>query len=221
MSAIFRATLLMLCVSIYAGAQNKSLALYVSEPEGLELSAVQSAQKELQRLLAPTQIDLVWKDLGTRKSGEQFDQVVVVSFDGSCSKTGLVATLPPHSQISLADSSVSDGAVLPFFRVDCGLLVQMLGPSLRTMLSQERAAAMGRALGRVMAHEIYHIVAETTEHQQTGVAKASFSLQDLIGDTFEFDARGVAQMRPLLPLLARSPTTPATPAAESEELLER
>lgn len=224
MSAIVRAALLAICLSLYAGAQNRSLALYAGEARGLDASAVRSAQRELQRLLVPTGMDMVWKDLEARKSGEQFDRVVVISFDGSCSDATAPISLrkSQDSQISLADSSVSNGNVLPFFRVDCGDLVQMLASSLRPMSAPQRNAAFGRALGRVMAHEIYHIVGETTAHQSRGVAKASFSVQDLIGDAFDFDIGSVAQMRLPLPLLARSVAVPsATSAADPEELLER
>jgi hypothetical protein len=225
MLAITRAALLMICVSLYAGAHNRSLALYAGESNGLDASAAQAAQQELQRLLTPTGIDMVWRTPEARKSGEQFDRVVVISFDGLCSEAGANAAVPLKkpldSQISLADSSVSNGSVLPFFRVDCGYLVQMLATALRPMTAEHRSAAIGRALARVMAHEIYHIVGETTAHQARGVAKESFSVQDLIGETFDFDMGSVAQMRPL-PLLARSVEAPATTsAADSEELLER
>ncbi len=211
MSAILRAALLTVCISLYAGAQNRSLALYAGEAHGLDPAALRSARQELQRLLSPTNIDLLWKDLTSRKSGEQFDHVVVVTFGGVCSEAGPALS----AEVSLGDSSVSEGAVLPFFRVDCEYLSRMLTPSLRSMTSQQRSVAFGRALARVMAHEIYHIVGETTEHQSKGVAKASFSLQDLTAESFDFDSGS-------LPLLAHSRSAPtATSAVESEELLER
>jgi hypothetical protein len=224
MSAIKRAALLMLWVSLYAGAQNRSLGLYAGEANGLDSSAVQAAQKELHRLLDPTGIDMVWRDLEVRKAGEQFDRVAVISFDGLCSDAAQATPVRRSidSNISLADSSVSNGSVLPFFRVDCAYLAHMLAPSLRSLSAQRRNAIFGRALGRVMAHEIYHIVGETTAHQTSGVAKESFSVQDLIGDSFDFDRGSVAQMRPTMPLLARSMTDPdATSLTEPEDVLER
>jgi hypothetical protein len=206
MLAITRAALLMLSLSAYAGAQSRSLAVYAGGDSRLDASAIQSAQKELQRLLNPTAVHIVWRDLNARKSGEQFDRVVVLSFDGSCSEAAAVIPLRhfPDSRVSLADSSVSNGKVLPFFRVDCRSLGRMLAPSLRSMSARQRNAALGRALGRVIAHEIYHIVGETTAHQAEGVAKPSFSVRDLIGDAFDFDMGSLAQMRSPLPLIAVS-----------------
>jgi hypothetical protein len=211
MLVIARATLLMVCLAVYAGAQNRSLALYAGEANGLSTVALQSTQRELDRILGPTGLDMVWKDLELRRSNEQFDEVVVMTFEGSCSDTGI----PANQKVVLADSSVSNGRVLPFIRVDCGYLASMLASTLRPMTLRERDVAFGRALGRVIAHEIYHISGQTTEHQERGVAKASFSVHDLTAAAFEFDNGGVAQMRP------------ATPASilpafeEAEEALER
>ena len=39
------------------------------------------------------------------------------------------------------------------------------------------SSVLGRALARVIAHEIDHIVAGTPDHQETGLAKAIFSLE--------------------------------------------
>jgi hypothetical protein len=141
---------------------------------------------ELQRLLGPAELHVVWKNLAERKGGEDFELVVVSSFEGSCSSEDAAAI--PVSKGSLADTSISDGHILPFFRVDCARIVRMLGPHIN-------AAVLGRALARVIAHEIYHIVARTKDHQQTGVAKAIFSARDLKASRFELDAWSVARMR--------------------------
>lgn len=41
-------------------------------------------------------------------------------------------------------------------------------------------ALLGRALGRVVAHEIYHALARSRYHGQRGVAKRSLTAEDLI-----------------------------------------
>jgi hypothetical protein len=215
MSAIARAALLTICVSLYAGAQSRTLALYAGQAHGLDASATQSAQRELQRLLAPAGIELLWKNLENRKPGEQFDHVVVVSFDRSCSAPAIANTSKtPNAEVALADSSVSDGRVLPFIRVDCAYLAEMLDPALRVMSAAQRNAAIGRALGRVVAHEIYHVIGGTTEHQARGVAKAAFSVRDLMAETFDFDNSSLGQMRP-------APTLSSSSVSASEEFLGR
>ena len=196
MSCTLRALLLVVCLSFCANAQTRSLALYSGPARGLDPKASLFMHSELQELLSPVGIDVVWKTLAARKSGENFELVAVVTFDGACE--GTKAAPIPVAAV-LADTSIADGHVLPFFRIDCVRLLGMLGPNVKPEV-------LGRALGRLAAHEIYHIVAQTTEHQETGIAKATFSIRDLTAARLELDAWSVALMRP--PSIARA-TDPA------------
>jgi hypothetical protein len=175
------------CLSICAHAQTRTLALYTDLPRNLDSASSAVMQEELQRLLAPAGIDLVWRRMAERKTGENFDLVAVTSFVGSCvaDKPASAAT----STVSLADTSISDGHILPFFRIDCARITTMLG-------SQVEPATLGRAIARVAAHEIYHIVAQTVGHQERGVAKAVFSVRDLTSARFDLDIWSIERMRP-------------------------
>ena len=186
-----RAMALVLFVSVCAHSQARTLGLYSNTPQGLDAEADAAMRSEVQRLLAPADINVVWKDSGSRNAAEDFELVVVASLQGSCS-----AVPPPLVSMSaaLADTSISDGHILPFFRVDCARVTQMLG-------ARVEPAVLGRALARVMAHEIYHIVARTTHHHDTGVAKAVFSVRDLTTPRFEFDPWSLDRMQP--PAFAR------------------
>jgi hypothetical protein len=186
MSWTLRALLLVLCVSFCADAQTRTLALYAEPAQGLDGESSRIMRAELQRLLAPAGLEVVWKSLTKRKSDESFDFIAVSSFEGSCSADAA----PVSTNNALGDTSISNGHILPFFHVDCPHLIRMLG-------SQVEPAVLGRALGRVIAHEIYHIVAQTTDHQDSGVAKAVFSLRDLTSSRFDLDAWSLSRMRPV------------------------
>ncbi len=181
-----RAMALVVFVSVCAYPQTRTLALYAGPAAGLDSDTVSVMQAEVERLIAPAGLNLVWKNTQGRRSGENFDLLAVASFDGVCASA---PNVPAPSNVSLADTSISDGRVLPFFHVDCSRLTQMLGP-------HANSSMIGRALGRVIAHEIYHIVAQTKDHHDTGVAKAAFSFRDLTNPRFEFDEWSLDRMRP-------------------------
>jgi len=204
MSWTLRALFVLLGFSFCAQAQTRTLALYAEAPRDLDVMARSLMRAELQRLLEPAGIEVVWKGMADRQAGETFDLVAVTSFTGSCSVDKPV--LATQASVSLADTSISDGRVLPFFRIDCPKIIGMLG-------SQTESSFVGRALARVAAHEIYHIVAQTAEHQERGVAKASFSVRDLTSDRFELDAWSLNRMR-----LKSTIAEVAAPAAESSDL---
>ena len=204
MSLAARAMLLILAVSFCAGAQTRTLAVYSGPASGLDAESNVALQLEVQRLLAPAGIEVLWKNLTNRKTGEDFDLVVVSSFLGSCSVLELPSVKPDIAGLntSLAETSISNGRILPFLRVDCGRLIQVLSSQLEPLSLRSRQAMLGRALGRVIGHEIYHIVAQTAEHHDTGVTKASLSARDLTTSRFDFDPWSVARLRP--PSIVRS-----------------
>ena len=190
-----RALLLVLIISVWGETQTRTLAVYAGSTPGLDSESKSAIRAEVQRLLAPAGFAVVWKDAAERNRGEDFEHVAVASFEGSCSASAPALTT---AAAILADTSITDGRILPFFRVDCTRVIQMLGP-------HPESPVVGRALGRVIAHEIYHIVAHTAEHHDRGVAKAVFSIRDLTNPQFEFDAWSISRMQP--PSIAGGPET--------------
>jgi hypothetical protein len=58
-----------------------------------------------------------------------------------------------------------------------------------------REGAFGRAVGRVLAHEIYHIFANTVRHGSAGVGKAAYTVRELLCDCFQFEERESQALR--------------------------
>jgi hypothetical protein len=195
MAMAFRAALLTICISICAHAQMRTLALYPGPVRGLDEESRLALEIELRRLLAPAGLELIWKKPAERNGGQDFDFVAVASFEGMCSAAEFPTNITA-AVASLADTSIVGGRVLPFFNVDCGRLLTMLRPELEPLQPRLRQTVLGRALARVIAHEIYHIIGQTTDHQDRGVAKPAFSVRDLVGPRFEFDLWSLSRMKP-------------------------
>jgi len=51
-------------------------------------------------------------------------------------------------------------------------------------------------MARLLAHELYHILAQTDDHTMVGIAKARFSTADLLADHFDFEASALERLRP-------------------------
>jgi hypothetical protein len=76
--------------------------------------------------------------------------------------------------------------VLPFGDIDCAALNSFLGPSLWKDTDQVREFVYARAVARLMAHELYHVIAQTHDHARSGVAEPAFTVAELLSDHFEF-----------------------------------
>jgi hypothetical protein len=50
-------------------------------------------------------------------------------------------------------------------------------------------------MARVAAHELYHVMMGSRVHGHDGVAKASFSVADLLDDGFDFDRTALILLR--------------------------
>jgi hypothetical protein len=86
------------------------------------------------------------------------------------------------------------------------------------VLSKDAAAQRdfyyGRALARVIAHELYHIVMRTTDHSRNGVSRSCFSTADLVTERFVFEDAVLAQLR------ARPQSSPVA-VADSDDATDR
>lgn len=71
----------------------------------------------------------------------------------------------------------------------------MLASRLEPLSLPLRRVVFGRALARLIAHEIYYVLAQTTGHPDSGVAKPWFSLNDLTIGRFDFNVWTLAHMR--------------------------
>ena len=100
------------------------------------------------------------------------------------------------SALTNTPSAVADGRVLPFSWVDCSALNRFLGPAISSQTAQDQAYIYGRSMARLLAHEFYHVLAQTGDHTQAGICKASFSRADLLADHFDFDDLALERLHP-------------------------
>jgi hypothetical protein len=149
-------------------------------------AAVDLMKTEVNQLLQPAGVDLNWKLAGENRGDQPFASLVVLKFKGSCKAEGWTV---PQSDFGTAGEShtlaatiVTHGRVMPYSEVQCDQIRQALAYLPRGADQKERQRALGLALGRVVAHELYHMLARTTAHAGHGLAKATQSLQDLVSE---------------------------------------
>jgi hypothetical protein len=197
MSAILSAVATILCLALSVEAQSYHLGIYDASTRRIDSAAAHEVRQEIQRLLTPAGIEVGWQDAQRSNSTVVFHKLAIASFDGECAVNELPSTgsISPQKN-KLADTVLGkEGRVRPFFDVDCNRLILALRPLLDRVNVPMRNIILGRAIARVMAHEVYHIVAQTTDHAEVGVAKESLSREDLIAEHFDFSQPSLDRMR--------------------------
>jgi hypothetical protein len=163
--------------------KSRSVGIFMEFESAPGEESVRTMEEEVSGLLKPSGVSLDWRMVKDNRGSQPFAGLVVLRFKGACkvqhgdSAQAFSAALEEES---LGSTKVDHGRVLPYSEVECDRVrkaLAYLGPGVG---QKERQHALGVALGNVVAHELYHILASTTAHTQKGIAKASHSLQDLV-----------------------------------------
>lgn len=131
---------------------------------------------------------------------EQFAGLVLFEMKGSCSMDALPANALRVNTRSaeravLAMAYSADGAILPFGVVECDQVRKSLQRIVGRAAPQSDQAAFGSALGLVIAHEIYHMLAHSSQHTRHGVTKESLSPRELVEGTLSLPDSARLAMR--------------------------
>ncbi len=177
------ASLFLLCAAAH-GAEAARTRVYFKF-EGLSSTPVyRSMTREMDGLFAKTARAFEWKRLEESSEFETVPNLVVVRFRGDCRMTH---PFPPMDEQGLyAWTAVSDGVILPFSTVDCDRVRNAVSLA---MWGGERLRGdelMGRALARIVAHELFHLFTKSASHAERGVARRALTGAELIADSTSF-----------------------------------
>jgi hypothetical protein len=185
----------LLCVGAVAAPSERmfegsnEIAVYSRPATRVSAGVREAMQQETGKLMESGGFRVRWLDK-PREVAAAF--LAVVDFEGSCNPSS-DAVIQPATQ-RLASTAVENARILPFINIDCTALQQFVAPALRGKLNPNPQFLYGRALGRLLAHELYHLVSQTTDHTSVGVARAAVSVSDLISDRFTFGAEALLKI---------------------------
>ena len=187
-------------------APSSPITLYTSFQQEPPAAVMEALQAEVETIMGPIGLRFEWRSLSGVRGHEVSAELAVITFQGRCDTAGLVARTKFAG--ALGWTHVSDGEILPFTDIACDRIREFVQRSLLAASQEERQALYGRALGRVLVHELYHIFANTTHHGSWGVAKESYSVQDLMNDEFQFQDKESRLLRSNRPPVANTEWAP-------------
>jgi hypothetical protein len=194
-----------------AGSADSELAVYLKSEAGQPSGPVAQMKRDLAALMRTAGYRISWRNPETG-AGDDSAFLAVIELNGTCALPAGYAdpAVPAVNAISLATTDVTDGQVLPFSSIHCGVLTRSLASLLLKTPAAQRDYFYGRAMARVLAHELYHMLSGSTEHAKSGVARSCFSVEDLVAEHFTFENMTLARMRP------RPDTFPSATASGEE-----
>lgn len=111
------------------------------------------------------------------------DHLITVYLHGDCTTDpGIRYPIAEKHQVSgpLGWVLMEHGQIKPFIHVECDHLAQLLRTSALARVNGDRNQRMAAAIAHVILHEWIHIESQNPRHAHRGLAKAEFSVDDLL-----------------------------------------
>ena len=157
-----------------------------SRPQQVMAAKALAAMKtEINSVLAgrtpqPVQVELRFKS--QMKPRENFEDVVLVKMKGTCQMQNYAPLFDERGPY--AWTHTVDGEILPFSEVACDRVRRAVAQAMFGSERKQRDALFGRALGRIVAHELMHILNHEHDHDHAGVFKKALTPRELIDQKF-------------------------------------
>lgn len=185
-----KAALLVLALGVFpafSGSRVAPIRLYIhfqhEPPDGVR----EAIQEELDEIMVPSGLEFEWRSLASTTGTEVSVELAVIHFKGTCDAEDLANTDAYPGPLGW--THMSDGEILPFSDINCDGVRLFVQRDLLKVPEINREIMYGRALARVLAHELYHIFAKTTKHAAWGLGKPAYTIQDLLSNKFKFEKK--------------------------------
>ncbi|MBK7927620.1 MAG: hypothetical protein IPJ98_09030 [Bryobacterales bacterium] len=188
--------LLFLSAGTLCGSQDAPpavLTVYMRDAGECSSRLLSEMQAEAGGIMRPAGIRLVWRHFHHAQCAEPVPALVVLTLEGACRSEGRCRAAGPLAPLGWTHST--DGEILPFCVVDCDRVRHVVDPNIRHLPVETREFLYGKALGRVVAHELYHIIANTTGHATEGLAKPLLTASELVWGLCRFGKVEVDSLR--------------------------
>lgn len=183
-------------VDRHARSGDPVLVVYFKGAAAYPIHIVSQIQSEVEHAMLPLKLRFEWRAMEGDYRTDPACMAVILTFNGTCLyDRSCRRNLDP---VSLGWTHITDGEILPFCSVDCTLVRQTIASVLQRRRAEDRQTLISRAVGRVIAHEFYHILAGTRQHSRYGLASASVEPDDLVLYDENFDALAITRMRTAL-----------------------
>ena len=175
------------------GVCTPPVTLYTDFKEDHSQRSFEAMKEEVGTTLAAAGIQVQWRSLRISQSEITSGDLVVVSFTGKCRMNDLF--LPRVESGPLGWTYVEDGHTSPFSNVDCDRIRAFINPLIPDTGRDDREALLGRALGRVLVHELYHVFSDSRGHASQGLCSGLFTARYLLLDHARLDEKDVSTFR--------------------------
>lgn len=167
-----------------AEAQPTELTIVLDFEGQRSEESVLEMRRETASILKPAGFALDWR-LRNEVGHSSYPNLILVKLRGECladPPTGFRRVRGP-----LAFSHTTRTSVMRFADIQCDAVSSLVAPA--------NCRIFGRALGRVLAHELWHILGNTFAHGENGIAQRALSAEQLVSERLDLDPADIERFR--------------------------
>ena len=193
------AFILAACYTASAREGHLSSVAIILDVDSVDSTILSEMRREVQQILAPTGLRVEVQLRREIDPDNSFDDLMVVAIKGDCGALPDPMLMDERGPQPLAYAHSESGRIQPFAVVGCEPVRRAVDAALWGGQRKQRNELIGRALGRVVTHEVVHMLAKTPAHGRSGVFRSSLSGADLIAERMRLDPKDVGRLFPSKP----------------------
>ncbi len=176
-------------------AEPPSLTILVDSPPGTPRRTLTVMREELEDLLGLQVGVEPWKRDNPRGLERAGGATIWVILSGQCQVCGNRCR---EDYGTLGQAPIVNGRVQPYVRIHCDRVRGVIRENTAGKAPCQAAMLFGRALGRILAHEIYHIYTGTEHRADETLLRPALTARQLTGDGVGFSAACRERLHSLL-----------------------
>lgn len=184
---------LLLCAVSLAAQTRPPVTLLIQFEDDYSHSVLEAMKKEIDRIGTTAQLSFRYKLRSEFNESDTPADIVLVKFRGRCRMQTVPALLDERGPLAITHTV--DGQVLPFSEIACDRIRVSVRSAMWGAHWRDPDGVLGRALGRIVAHELYHMLANAVSHASEGIAKAALSAEQLVAADMVLDEVSVKKMK--------------------------
>ena len=156
-------------------------------------ASVDVMKQEFDRIMQAAGLTFQYRLRSELDEGEAPAEIIYVKFRGECRMLSLPPLMDERGPFAITHST--EGQVLRFSEVACDRVKVSVRSAMHGDHFRQPDAVLGKALGRVLAHEVYHILGGSAEHGKGGIAREGLSGAQLTSESLQLHPEDAQKVR--------------------------
>ena len=175
------------------GQRAEPLALAAHSEQEVPAEITEALLQELRRIFLAAGLEPEWHRMPGMIEITSVWEPVSIYLHGDCRLRGAQSDIKYDGGLAYVERT--DGELRPHIHVDCGKIAAFMHQGITSFNLQRADLTMGRAMARIIAHELFHYLTKNPDHGDSELFASAVDCQVLLKAHADFLAKEVGELR--------------------------